>query len=221
MVTCEKCKIRIDGHRRHCPLCGASLDWQGEQEDYGIFPVIPVHRENPVFLRIVTFLSLALMVTVILVDKNFITQIEIGSVLCLGILCAWILLAVGYKKRTNIRKLVMYEALIGIIGSVIWDLFLGWMGWSINYVMPLFVVSLNVLYFVLGMADQTRKMDYGIYFLISVIGTAIVGLFLLTGLIANPKLPSVTVSIGIILLLAEIIFAGKTFREELVRRLHI
>ena len=87
--------------------------------------------------------------------------------------------------------------------------------------MPLFVVSLNVLYFVLGMADQTRKMDYGIYFLISVIGTAIVGLFLLTGLIANPKLPSVTVSIGIILLLAEIIFAGKTFREELVRRLHI
>lgn len=220
MIRCDKCGIHISGKREYCPLCGKKLSSLNEPEDFAIFPVIPVKKEKRIFLRVATFISLAAMIIICITDQ-FLLDRNISFFMCFGVACAYVILAVGYKKWKNVRKTVMYEGIIGIGICILWDWYLGWKGWSIAYVMPLAVAVLNVFYFVLGLADREHQTDYGIYFLITIIGTLAVILLMLTGAIANPKPALVTAGIGIILLLAEVIFFGRPFFAELSRRLHL
>lgn len=221
MIYCEKCKINISGNRTHCPLCGKKISNEEIKEDYDIFPVIPFQKDNQLFLRIVTFIAVVLIIVTAIIDTVFIQDIELGTIMCFGVACAYILLLVGYKKWKNLRKAVMYEAAAGIILSVLWDWYLGWHGWSISYVLPLAVVGLNTLYFAMGLIDHSHETDYGIYFLITIAGTALVFVLLLSGVLLSEKLASITVGIGGILLAAKIIFAGQSFKEELSRRMHL
>lgn len=221
MIRCDKCKINISGTREYCPLCGKKLADLNGIEDFEIFPVIPLKKEYQLFLRIVIFLSLSLMLVVEVVNHVFVPQFNIATIVCVGIACADLILYIAYKKRRNIRKAVMYESVVGSILIVLTDWYLGWHGWSVSYVVPLVVVSLNILYFVLSLIDREHQMDYGIYFLLTIIGTALVWLLLLLDIITNAKLASTTAGIGTILLLAEIIFYGQSFKAELSRRLHL
>lgn len=221
MIKCDKCKINISGQREYCPLCGKKLADLNGVEDYEIFPVIPLKKDYQLFMRIVIFLSLSLMIVVEVIDRVFITNFDVATVVCLGIFCADIILYIAYKKRRNIRKAVMYEAVVGIVLLILTDWYIGWHGWSVSYVFPVVIVALNILYFVLSLIDRAHQTDYGIYFLITIIGTAIVWLLLILKVITNVKLAAITAGIGTILLLAEVIFYGQSFKAELSRRLHL
>lgn len=220
MIRCDRCELNFSGKREYCPLCGKKLSDQSGPEDFGIFPIIPIKKEKRIFLQVATFISLAAMIIICIIDQ-LIPEIQISFLMCFGIACAYVILAVGYKKWKNSRKTVIYEGLIGIGICILWDWYLGWKGWSIDYVMPLAVVVLNAFYFILGLADREHQTDYGIYFLITITGTILVLVLLLAGVILNRKLALITTGIGIILLLAEIIFYGRPFFAELSRRLHV
>ena len=42
-VKCKICGAELIGDRRCCPLCGTGFDSVLEQEDYGCYPMVPVH----------------------------------------------------------------------------------------------------------------------------------------------------------------------------------
>lgn len=216
---CPKCGLTFSGKREYCPLCGKRIAVLQEEEDFDIFPVIPVRRENSIFLRVVTFIGLAAVILVCMLDQILIKGIGLPA--CLGILCSYTVLVVGWRKWKNVRKTVMYEAVIGMLICLLWDRYFGWEAWSVNYVIPLTVAGLNVLYFILGFADREHETDYGIYFLLTIIGTAAVIILMAAGVITRTKLPVVTTGIGLILLLAKVTFQGKAFFQELSRRLHV
>ena len=128
---------------------------------------------------------------------------------------------VGQRKWKNIRKMVMYEVIIGMVLCIAYDWYTGWKGWSVQIVLPLTVVGMNLLYFVLGFVDRKHQTDYEIYFLLTIIATVLVVILVCVGVMHNTMLVTVTTGIGVLLLLAKIIFQGKTFLSELSRRLHV
>ena len=115
----------------------------------------------------------------------------------------------------------MYEVIIGMLLCIAYDWYVGWRGWSLQIVLPLTVVGTNLLYFILGFADANHQTDYGIYFLITILGIVLVVILICTGIICNTTLVTITTGIGVLLLLAKIIFQGKAFLSELSRRLHV
>lgn len=224
MIKCDKCKINISGEREYCPLCGKKLSDLNGKEDFAVFPVIPFQKDYQLFMRIVIFLSLSLIIVVELIDQVYVTNIDnidVAAFICFGIVCSDIVLYIAYKKRKNIRKAVMYEAVIGIVLMLLWDWYLGWHGWSINYAFPIVVAAMNLLYFVLSLVDRAHQTDYGIYFFITIIGTIMLCVLLFCGIITNVKLSATIAGIGTILLLAEIVFCGQSFKAELSRRLYL
>ena len=101
------------------------------------------------------------------------------------------------------------------------DWYTGWKGWSVQIVLPLTVVGMNLLYFILGFVDRKHQTDYGIYFLLTIMATVLVVILVCVGVMHNTMLVTVTTGIGVLLLIAKIIFQGKTFLSELSRRLHV
>ena len=62
-----------------------------------------------------------------------------------GVFCTWLLIMVGYRKRKNPLKNGMWQLIIVTAGSLLWDVFTGWQGWSVDYVIPL-AILVNIWY---------------------------------------------------------------------------
>ena len=190
-----------------------------------VFPVTQKKQADFIFMKIVTFAALAAVIVAGMVDRMMVlsdrTWQPIFFLVVIGVAGGYALLIVGQRKWKNIRKMVMYEVIIGMILCIAYDWYTGWKGWSVQIVLPLTVVGMNLLYFILGFVDRKHQTDYGIYFLLTIIATVLVVILVCVGVMHNTMLVTVTTGIGVLLLIAKIIFQGKTFLSELSRRLHV
>ena len=216
--------------RVYCPLCKKRIIDEGTEdssikEDFDVFPVTQKKQADFIFMKIVTFTALAAVIVAGMVDRMMVlsdrTWQPIFFLVVIGVAGGYALLIVGQRKWKNIRKMVMYEVIIGMILCIAYDWYTGWKGWSVQIVLPLTVVGMNLLYFILGFVDRKHQTDYGIYFLLTIIATVFVVILVCVGVMHNTMLVTVTTGIGVLLLIAKIIFQGKTFLSELSRRLHV
>lgn len=224
MQHCPVCGVRTDGERKRCPLCGRVLpDAPESGESAGIFPVIPVRRTYDLIFRISTFAAIVILVVAAVIHMLYIPHMPIFTMIVLGTVSAWITVNVGARKRKNIAKIILWESVIAILLCLAWDWTTGWYGWSWGYVLPVLSAGLAVFYFVMGIADSSRLGTYAGYFLISLCGTAAVAILYftgkMTGLYAHFAMLSMTVSV--LLLLAQIVFRGRHFLSELQRWVHL
>ena len=229
-IRCQKCGLTCSGERVYCPLCKKRIIDEGTEdssikEDFDVFPVTQKKQADFIFMKIVTFAALAAVIVAGMVDRMMVlsdrTWQPIFFLVVIGVAGGYALLIVGQRKWKNIRKMVMYEVIIGMILCIAYDWYTGWKGWSVQIVLPLTVVGMNLLYFILGFVDRKHQTDYGIYFLLTIIATVFVVILVCVGVMHNTMLVTVTTGIGVLLLIAKIIFQGKTFLSELSRRLHV
>lgn len=229
-IRCQKCGLTFSGERAYCPLCKKRIIDEGTEdssikEDFDVFPVTQKKQADFIFMKIVTFAALAAVIVAGMVDRMMVlsdrTWQPIFFLVVIGVAGGYALLIVGQRKWKNIRKMVMYEVIIGMILCIAYDWYTGWKGWSVQIVLPLTVVGMNLLYFILGFVDRKHQTDYGIYFLLTIIATVFVVILVCVGVMHNTMLVTVTTGIGVLLLIAKIIFQGKTFLSELSRRLHV
>ena len=229
-IRCQKCGLTFSGERVYCPRCKKRIIDEGTadssiKEDFDVFPVTQKKQADFIFMKIVTFAALAAVIVAGMVDRIMVlsdrTWQPIFFLVVIGVAGGYALLIVGQRKWKNIRKMVMYEVIIGMILCIAYDWYTGWKGWSVQIVLPLTVVGMNLLYFILGFVDRKHQTDYGIYFLLTIIATVLVVILVCVGVMHNTMLVTVTTGIGVLLLIAKIIFQGKTFLSELSRRLHV
>lgn len=220
---CPACGVNLTGSRNTCPLCGKKLDGSREVQSCGIFPLVPVHVTYDFIFKISTFVMIVCIIVVNIINFVFIPHLSLYIPLNLGAICAWIIVNVGFQKRRNIPKNIMYEAVIAVVLCMIWDRITGWRGWSTDYVMPTVAAAIVVFFFVMGIVDKSRTSTYAGYFMFGEIGilVTIIMLFMdrLDGI--SRYFGAIAVGIGIILLLAQIVFRGKAFASELYRWIHM
>ena len=160
-IRCQKCGLTFSGERVYCPLCKKRIIDEGTEdssikEDFDIFPVTQKKQADFIFMTIVTFAALAAVIVAGMVDRMMVlsdrTWQPIFFLVVIGVAGGYALLIVGQRKWKNIRKMVMYEVIIGMILCIAYDWYTGWKGWSVQIVLPLTVVGMNLLYFILGFA---------------------------------------------------------------------
>ena len=224
MQHCPVCGVRTDGERKRCPLCGRVLsDAPETEESAGVFPVIPARRTYDLIFRISTFAAIVILVVAAVIHMLYIPHMPIFTLIVLGTVGAWIIVNVGARKRKNIAKGILWESVIALLLCLPWDWMTGWYGWSWGYVLPVLSAGLAVFYFVMGIVDSRRLGTYAGYFLITLCGTAVVAVLYftgkMTGLHAHFAMLSMTVSV--LLLLAQVVFRGRHFLSELQRWAHL
>ena len=203
-IRCQKCGLTFSGERVYCPLCKKRIIDEGTadssiKEDFDVFPVTQKKQADFIFMKIVTFAALAAVIVAGMVDRLMVlsdrTWQPIFFLVVIGVAGGYALLIVGQRKWKNIRKMVMYEVIIGMILCIAYDWYTGWKGWSVQIVLPLTVVGMNLLYFVLGFVDRKHQTDYGIYFLLTIIATVLVVILVCVGIIIINKIIHIAVTI--------------------------
>lgn len=230
MKICEKCGVSVTGGFEKCPLCQNTLADAGNTDDNPdnniteeeTFPFVPlaIHKHSMLF-RVVQLCS-AILVIVSFTVNWMLPQSGLWSLFVVaGVVCVWLSLIVAIRKRRNILKNLAYQVTIVSIFSVIWDIFTGWRGWSVDFFIPIAFVSVMSATAIIARILKMQTETYIIYSFLLIIYGIIPAFFVLSGLsvIIYPSL--ICAACSFISFAALLIFEGRNMTEELKRRLHL
>lgn len=184
-------------------------------------PDVPGELETKVF-RFYSFLCLAAIVAFVAADFTFQPLIQWPLFTAAGIGSMWLASWIGFTKRYNLMKNAMWQLIIVSVGCILWDVFTGWHGWSVDFVLPIVCMSILLSMWIITKVQRHTAREYMIYFVMAGGYGAILPLILLlTGVIKLPIISVVCVVVCFLFLAALVIFKGKEFREEMHKKFHV
>jgi hypothetical protein len=221
MKTCEKCGVSVAGGFERCPLCQNALTGEARNEDE-VFPFIPLAiNKHSLSFRLLLLGSAAAVIVSFIVNWMLPRSGFWSLFVILGVACVWIGLLTAIRKRHNILKNLSYQVTIVSILSVLWDVFTGWHGWSVDYVIPIAFVSVMTATAILAHILKMPTETYMVYSVLLIVYGIIPAIFVLSGLSANVYPSLICVAGSLLSLAALLIFEGRNMTEELKRRLHL
>lgn len=138
-----------------------------------------------------------------------------------GLGSAWLLTGVALWKRRNPMKAIAW--LLAVVPALVlaWDWRTGFMGWSINFVLPCFIPCMQLAAAGAARILRLRPADYLLYLSICILA----GFFPLIPLFCGALwmiYPSVVCAgVSAISLSALLLFRGPALKAEIIRRGHL
>lgn len=134
----------------------------------------------------------------------------------------WVAMLTGLIKRHNLLKNAMWQLFLITIGCLIWDRSMGWLKWSINFVVPVMSVAVMLAMLIIAKLQKLSPREYMIYFVMAAGYGVIVPLTLLLTGVLSVTFPSVIcVGFGFLFFMAQVIFKRQELGEELNKKFHI
>ncbi|HWT75731.1 MAG TPA: DUF6320 domain-containing protein [Mobilitalea sp.] len=221
MLSCDNCKVTLKGKHKVCPLCGGIIPENEEQEEE-VFPYIPtIYQEFNILIRTMILLSISAVIISFAVNAIFTRESRWSILVAAGILCMWISLFFIIRKKNNIPKTIVWQVALISILSVLWDKSIGWLGWSLDFVIPTVCVGAIIVMAIAAKLLKIGVRDLIIYLFVDVIFGFVPIIFLLLGWL-HILFPSIIcVAASAISLSALILFEGDNMKTELNKRMHI
>ncbi len=219
MKYCENCKVNVRGVNKICPLCQSKLTGHSDEVMYP--EIKSVFKQYELFFKLLVLGTVSggvasVAVNIILPKSGFWSFFVV-----LGIVCFWISLYYGFKKRHNLPRNISNQVLLVSGLCVVWDLITGWHGWSLDYVFPCACAFSIISLVIVAKIFKLPPGDYQMCLTVDIIFGAVPVVFYVTGL-ANIAIPSVIcTAISIISFVFILLFNGKEIKEEIIKRFHI
>jgi hypothetical protein len=222
MLYCHKCKVRVLGSSRRCPLCQGTLSGEADPlED--AFPVIfPPQASFKRLITLIAFATIAVAVLSVAINISFFS----GGVLWFlfvfaGLGCLWLSFLLINRRWQAIPKNIFLQLIVISIMVLLWDFFTGFYKWSLNFVIPILFSSSMVALAVFAKIRKLRVEDY-VLFLVIISVISIFSLLLILFNVVTVVYPAVICfTLSIISLAFLLLFEGKSLGEELQRRMHL
>lgn len=184
-------------------------------------PVMPSEQEMKVY-KIYSFLCIVLAAVMLVTDLSFHPRIRWTLFTMGGVATMWIASSIGFFKRYNLLKNVMWQLFIGTIISLIWDALTGWHGWSVDFVLPIMSVGVLATMFVIAKVQKSSVREYLIYELMAAgYGLALPVILLLCKVVKRPTASMFGALVCFLFLVGVILFKGREFKEEMQKNLHV
>lgn len=172
--------------------------------------------------RVYSYLCLAAIVAFIAADFTFHPGIRWTLFTAAGIASMWIASGIGFVKRYNLMKNAMWQLIIVTVGCILWDVFTGWHGWSVDFVLPSVCMAILLSMFIISKVRKFSAREYMIYFVMACgYGVILPLVLLLTNVVKWHLLCNLCVVLCFLFLAGLIIFKGKEFREEMHKKFHV
>ncbi|MBO5551696.1 MAG: hypothetical protein J5966_07030 [Lachnospiraceae bacterium] len=227
MNYCPKCRIVIRGEKSCCPLCqgkvtGVPKDFiVPESAKYEAFPVIERKISSVTFIKIVTFVFLALEICFGLVNWMLRGDAPWVELVMLGIFVGWLDVLGMMYVRGNIIKLLTVEAYVSIAVNCYVDHMTGLHGWSYAWVMPFVLLGLGLLTMLISTVSGMRRSEYVQYFVINA-AVSLLQLIPISREINPVPLPAlIVIAFYLILLAGVLVFRYRDLKTSLARRFNV
>lgn len=221
MQKCDNCRISLKGNYEVCPLCGGILV-DNEKKSEEVFPTLPtIFQEFNFFLRIIILISIAAIVISFAINLIFTKESRWSLLVAAIIACMWLSLFFIIRKKNNIPKTIVWQVVLIIILSVLWDWSIGWRGWSIDFVIPIICFGAMVVMAIAAKILKIGVRDLLVYLFIDIIFGFIPIIFIITGVLSVSFPSVICVATSAISLSALILFQGDNMRAELRKKMHV
>lgn len=222
MQHCNHCNVDIRNPKEQCPLCGNKLaPLEDNLEIKKIFPVIPSYLKSHLTLRILILISIILVVFSFSLYIIFPTKMNWPLLLTFGLVSIWLDLYFLVQKRFHIPKKIMWQVLILSLLSIFWDWKIGWIGWSITYVIPILCLVAMIIMYSIAIIMKLSTRDYITYVFINALFGIIPIIFVLFQLVDVIYPSIISIAVSVIFLAAIFILQGKSIISELDKRMHM
>ncbi|MDI9469410.1 MAG: DUF6320 domain-containing protein [Bacillota bacterium] len=226
---CAVCEVTILGAKRACPLCQNPLSPDGWCAPTDTDPKLPqdawvrveVPEHQHLALRILGFVSIALVVSSFVLWWLFPIPIRWPLILLLALASMWLSLASILHRRRRFARIVNLQLSLLVPLAVIWDFAIGWRGWSLDYAIPFLCIAAMGTLYITALSLRLDARDYLIYLLLIAALSLLPLVFLLLDLVSNPLPSLLSVALAVLLFAAIILFQGAAMKAELERRLHL
>lgn len=190
------------------------LDYREEKND---FPGLKKdrHDSTKILFQIFTFLCLAATVISCMINYSVTKTLDWAWFVAAGCFCGWLIAVMAFKKRWNLLKNSMWQLLMVSGLSVLWDLFTGRNGWSVDFVIPIASLATLVFMMVTVKVQHLEESEYLFYFLLAS-GFGYIPLILLLCNVVTITLPSV-ICVGVSLLFSAGLFIFR--RKHMLREI--
>lgn len=184
-------------------------------------PTMPSEQEMKVY-KIYSFLCIALVALMLVTDLNFHPKIRWTLFTAGGVATMWIASSIGFFKRYNLLKNLMWQLLIGTIISFIWDALTGWHSWSVDFVLPMLSVGVLIAMCVIAKVQKSPVREYLIYEIMAAgYGLILPGILLLCKVVKRPTVSMFGALVCFLFLVGVLLFKGREFKEEMQKNLHV
>lgn len=222
MQYCNHCNVNIRNQKEQCPLCGNKLaPLEDDLEPKKIFPIIPSYLKSHLTLRILILISIILVVFSFSIYIIFPTKMNWPLLLTFGLVSIWLDLFFLVQKRFHIPKKIMWQVLILSLLSIFWDWKIGWIGWSITYVIPILCLVAMIIMYSIAIIMKLSTRDYITYVFIDALFGIVPIIFVLFDLVEVIYPSVISIAISVIFLAAIFILQGKSIISELDKRMHM
>ena len=227
MNYCPKCEIIIRGKKSCCPLCQGRITdvpkdrtvWESASAD--AFPVLDRKISSFTFIKIVTFLFLALEISFGLVRWMMREDAPWVGLVMAGIFVGWLDVLAAMYVRGNLIKLLTVEAYVAIAVSCFVDHMTGLHGWSYAWVAPFVLLGLGLLTILIATASGLRRSEYVQYFAINA-GVSLLQLLPIKYEMNPVPLPAlIIIALYLILLSGLMVFRYRDLKTSLARRFNV
>ena len=227
MRVCKKCMVEILDKEENCPLCHEKLveieeDRKTMKEvEYVGYPKIPFDIKRILILKNTFFLCLFFL-SIFAVGINYVyfRGIYWSVPVVIAIFYFWLMMNFCFKTYVDWEAKIMLHGVVIIIVSIALDRMTENTGWSLQYMIPSVIVSVNfAVLFCMMMREEKRKESFIRQFFWMIFNWGLLFIFLIR---KTPITPFVILAIlsSVVGLISSIIVTRKTFFHELERRFH-
>ncbi len=185
------------------------------------FPVIEHRISSFTFIRIATFVFLALEISFGALQRLLPEDMPWVGLTMLGIFVGWLDVLVVMYIRSNIIKLLTVEAYVAVAVNIYVDHMTGLHGWSYSWVVPALLLGLGVITVAIALLTNLRPSEYVTYIVVNTAASLLQYIPIRLGL--NPlELPAVIVTtVYLIFMAGMIVFRFRDLKTALGRRFSV
>ncbi len=219
MLFCEQCRVHVRGALHRCPLCQSPLTGQPEENVYPT--LLPAKKTMRLLLRLAALATI--VVAVICSAVNF-SLPETGwwSVIVMAALAStWLVLGVTVHKRGSPMKAIVWQLSAISVITLLWDLCTGFAGWSLDFVLPIFIPCVQLAAFIVVVALCLRPAEYLFCMTFCILAGFLPLIPLLCGMLGTLHPTVICVGVSLVALAGLLLFKGRELKDYAVRRLHL
>ena len=219
MLKCEKCNVDLDIIDSKCPLCNSVIEVDDKFE--ASYPVIKPVVSNKTFRKLLFFLACVISILVVILNIAITPNIKWSFFVILQLIAASYIFSKVLSGRIKVIKLLLILNLLVCGLSVFWDWYTGFHGWSTNYVIPALCITYGVFMIVLRLVRYYAFKENSSYIYLNICLEFVPPILVMTGYAVPNVLVYLCGLFGVFNILLLVIFDGSTFKDDIVKKLHI
>ena len=217
MAKCTKCNIELNTISDVCPLCNSEI----KNKDNSIYPVIKNNLNKSSLMKIIFFINCLICVSILLINYFCTPGVKWSIFVVIQLIVTyWVFRKVLRGRNKILRMLFMLNFIICAV-SLFWDYYVGFSGWSINYVLPSLCISYGIFMLILRFVKYFAFKENSSFIYLNVCIEFVPLILVFYDKITFPLLAIISAVMGVLNLLVLMIFDGSNFKEDIRKKLHM